>query len=211
MHAFTLTVLCGASLLAGSQAQFGGNAFGGGGGVGGGFGVGMFGGGGGGGGAPGGMGGGGSMNSLFADTDSNTQDDGQLVRFTNPLLRSFKPPKSEQKPEDERELYMRGDGFESNEDGDKGKEKAPHGSGININIHNGGPHAAARHAKMHEMMKHGMHQGKYTGIILGMGSANERRRYIITPPLIGWAHTQNDPWYNPISFEITETHFTDYL
>ena len=32
------------------------------------------------------------------------------------------------------------------------------------------------------------------GIILGMGSANERRRYVVPPPLIGWAHTQNDPW-----------------
>ena len=28
------------------------------------------------------------------------------------------------------------------------------------------------------------------GIILGMGSANERRRYIVMPPLIGWAHIQ---------------------
>ena len=34
---------------------------------------------------------------------------------------------------------------------------------------------------------------KFTpGIILGMGSANERRRYIVTSSLIGWAHTQND-------------------
>ena len=33
---------------------------------------------------------------------------------------------------------------------------------------------------------------KVTGIILGMGSANERRRYTVTPPLIGWFHTQND-------------------
>ena len=32
-----------------------------------------------------------------------------------------------------------------------------------------------------------------SGNILGMGSANERRRFIITPPLIGWVHTQNDP------------------
>ena len=32
-------------------------------------------------------------------------------------------------------------------------------------------------------------------IILGMGSANEEQRYIIiTLSLIGWAHTQNDPW-----------------
>ena len=33
----------------------------------------------------------------------------------------------------------------------------------------------------------------HSGIILGMGSNNERRRYYITSPLIGWAHTQNDP------------------
>ena len=26
----------------------------------------------------------------------------------------------------------------------------------------------------------------------GMGSANERRRYIVTSSLIGWTHTQND-------------------
>ena len=31
------------------------------------------------------------------------------------------------------------------------------------------------------------------GIILSMGSANERRRYYVTPSLIGWTHTQNDP------------------
>ena len=31
------------------------------------------------------------------------------------------------------------------------------------------------------------------GIILDMGSANERRRYIIMSSLIGWAHSQNDP------------------
>ena len=29
---------------------------------------------------------------------------------------------------------------------------------------------------------------------MGMGSDNERRRYIVTPPLIDWAHTQNDPY-----------------
>ena len=32
------------------------------------------------------------------------------------------------------------------------------------------------------------------GIILCMRPANERRRYTVTPPVIGWAHTQNDPW-----------------
>ena len=30
--------------------------------------------------------------------------------------------------------------------------------------------------------------------ILGKGSANERRRYIVTPPLIGWAHNQIDQY-----------------
>ena len=37
-----------------------------------------------------------------------------------------------------------------------------------------------------------------TGIILGMGQANGRRGYIVTPPFIGRAHTQNDLyaiWY----------------
>ena len=32
------------------------------------------------------------------------------------------------------------------------------------------------------------------GIILGMGSANERRCYNVTPSLIGWGYTQNYPW-----------------
>ena len=30
--------------------------------------------------------------------------------------------------------------------------------------------------------------------IPGMRSVNERRRYNVTSSLIGWAHTQNDPW-----------------
>ena len=30
------------------------------------------------------------------------------------------------------------------------------------------------------------------GIILGIGSAIERRRYYVTPSLIGWAHTKNN-------------------
>ena len=33
----------------------------------------------------------------------------------------------------------------------------------------------------------------YSGMILGMGSANERRRYYVTPSPIGRGHTQNDP------------------
>ena len=33
------------------------------------------------------------------------------------------------------------------------------------------------------------------GIIFCMCPANERRRYNVTSSLIGWAHSQNDPWY----------------
>ena len=33
-----------------------------------------------------------------------------------------------------------------------------------------------------------------TGIILSMGSAKGGRRHNVTSSLIGWAHTQNDPW-----------------
>ena len=36
--------------------------------------------------------------------------------------------------------------------------------------------------------------------ILGMGSTDERRRYIVTPPLIGRAHTKNDPCDDPITY-----------
>ena len=32
------------------------------------------------------------------------------------------------------------------------------------------------------------------GIILGVGSANESKRYYVTPPLIDRTHTENDPW-----------------
>ena len=33
-----------------------------------------------------------------------------------------------------------------------------------------------------------------TFVILCMHPANERRRYSVTSSLIGWLHTQNDPW-----------------
>ena len=33
-----------------------------------------------------------------------------------------------------------------------------------------------------------------SGIILCIGSANERRRYTVTSSLIGWAHTENNPY-----------------
>ena len=41
---------------------------------------------------------------------------------------------------------------------------------------------------------------KFSGIILGMGSANERRRYIVTLSLTGWTHAKNDPWFWYISY-----------
>ena len=31
------------------------------------------------------------------------------------------------------------------------------------------------------------------GVIMGLGSANERRRYIVMSSLIGWMHTRNEP------------------
>ena len=37
----------------------------------------------------------------------------------------------------------------------------------------------------------------FSGIIRGMGSADERRRFIVTSPLSGWTHTQNDHWILP--------------
>ena len=36
----------------------------------------------------------------------------------------------------------------------------------------------------------------YTGLILGMHLANEKRRYKVTPSFIGWAQTWNQPWYS---------------
>ena len=42
------------------------------------------------------------------------------------------------------------------------------------------------------------HQGSglqgLSGIIRGNGSANESRSFTVTASLIGWAHTQNDPY-----------------
>ena len=34
-----------------------------------------------------------------------------------------------------------------------------------------------------------------TGMILGLPPANKRRRYKVTPSLIGWAQTQNQLFY----------------
>ena len=38
----------------------------------------------------------------------------------------------------------------------------------------------------------------FSGLILGLRPANEKRRYKVTPSLIGWAQTYNQPWaFNP--------------
>ena len=46
-----------------------------------------------------------------------------------------------------------------------------------------------------EMMGFVNYTTSTAGIILGMGSANERRRHDVMSSLIGRAHTQHDPWY----------------
>ena len=47
---------------------------------------------------------------------------------------------------------------------------------------------------MHQIGGSTAHGIGYTGIIVGMVSANERRRYIVTSSLFDWDHSQNDPW-----------------
>ena len=42
-----------------------------------------------------------------------------------------------------------------------------------------------------------------TGIKLCVGLANERRRYIVTSSLIGWAHTQSNSWIKDRNFWVT--------
>ena len=51
-------------------------------------------------------------------------------------------------------------------------------------------------SQVHWIWSFGAISYEHTGIILYMRSANERWRYTVTPSLIGWAHTQNDPWHN---------------
>ena len=49
---------------------------------------------------------------------------------------------------------------------------------------------------------------QHAGIILYMLPANERRRYIVTSSVIGWAHTQNDPWTCSIICQICAALFS---
>ena len=49
---------------------------------------------------------------------------------------------------------------------------------------------------------HGFYKAYYSDHD-GMGSANERRRYVVTSAHIGWAHTHNDP-YDMISEVISD-------
>ena len=55
-------------------------------------------------------------------------------------------------------------------------------------------------------------QQPYPGLILGLRSANERRRYNVTPSLIGWAQTLNQPWYLCTSVQAyTEGRYIYYI
>ena len=62
------------------------------------------------------------------------------------------------------------------------------------------------HKHMHAYVRAHKHTHIYTGLILGLCPANERRRYKVTPSLIGWAQTYNQPciymnrWKPPFSF-----------
>ena len=49
-----------------------------------------------------------------------------------------------------------------------------------------------------------------SGIIFCMHTANERRRYIVTSFLIGWAHSQNDPC-SMVQCHSSEGHFTSHI
>ena len=53
--------------------------------------------------------------------------------------------------------------------------------------------------------------GQSPGTIVGMGSANERRRYFVTSSLIGWPHTQSDPWRQVLNFSPSNVASTCYL
>ena len=48
--------------------------------------------------------------------------------------------------------------------------------------------------------KHRLESCYFTGIILFMRPNNDRRRYSVTPSLIGWAHTQYDPFNGVLLF-----------
>ena len=54
---------------------------------------------------------------------------------------------------------------------------------------------------------------KLAGIILCIGPANEGWLYIVISSLIGWTHTQNDPWasasYSNYSFKFEQIRFID--
>ena len=52
----------------------------------------------------------------------------------------------------------------------------------------------------------GFSAAKSPGIILCMRQANERRCYNVTSSLIGWVHTQKDPWISPICFRVLPWH-----
>ena len=44
--------------------------------------------------------------------------------------------------------------------------------------------------------------GTLPGIILGLGSANDKRYYYVMPSFIGWDYNYNDPWFKDIISQI---------
>ena len=49
----------------------------------------------------------------------------------------------------------------------------------------------------------------YLGIILGMGSANERGCCNVMSSLIGWAHSQNDLWFLVWNVDMYDRNFPE--
>ena len=53
---------------------------------------------------------------------------------------------------------------------------------------------------------------QHTGIILCMRPANERRRYNVTSSLIGWVHSQDDPWtYKQFPLKLRVHWYAEYI
>ena len=74
------------------------------------------------------------------------------------------------------------------------------------------PHTETKHQSIAQIIytENRVSSGHSQGIILGMGSANGRWRYIVTSSRIGWAHTQNDHWATMFHDVMTWRHFPHY-
>ena len=50
-----------------------------------------------------------------------------------------------------------------------------------------------------------------SGIILCTAPANERQHYTVKPSLVGWTHTQNDPWWMSEACDDNESILIDLI